>query len=99
MRGGGSGTRRRNWGKHSEHLAKQRPGAERNLGDGGGRITRRIFDFNKPVIAAINGAAVGVGITMMLAIDIPLLRRPPTPRDTRRLRSGHQDRAFGDGID
>jgi enoyl-CoA hydratase/carnithine racemase len=59
------------WGKHSEHLEKQAD-AERYLGDGGGRVTRRIFDFNKPVIAAINGAAVGVGITMTLAMDIRL---------------------------
>jgi enoyl-CoA hydratase/carnithine racemase len=65
---GGSET----WGKHSEHLAKQQAEAERYLGDGGGRVTRRIFDFDKPVIAAINGAAVGVGITMTLAMDIRL---------------------------
>jgi enoyl-CoA hydratase/carnithine racemase len=39
-------------------------------GDGGGRVTRRIFDSHKPVIAAINGPAVGVGITMTLAMDI-----------------------------
>ena len=65
---GGSET----WGKHSEHLAKQEAQAERYLGDGGGRVTRRIFDFSKPVIAAINGAAVGVGITMTLAMDVRL---------------------------
>jgi enoyl-CoA hydratase/carnithine racemase len=59
------------WGKFSEHLAKQAQ-SERYLGDGGGRVTRRIFDFNKPVIAAINGPAVGVGITMTLAMDIRL---------------------------
>lgn len=59
------------WGKHSEHLAKQTQN-ERYLGDGGGRVTRRIFDFKKPVIAAINGAAVGVGITMTLAMDVRL---------------------------
>jgi enoyl-CoA hydratase/carnithine racemase len=59
------------WGKHTEHLARQAKD-ERYVGDGGGRVTRRIFDFNKPVIAAINGAAVGVGITMTLAMDIRL---------------------------
>ncbi len=32
--------------------------------DGGGLVTLRIFDCKKPVIAAINGPAVGVGITM-----------------------------------
>jgi len=57
------------WGKHSEYLAKQ-DDAKKYIGDGGGQITRRIFDFNKPVIAAINGPAVGVGITMTLAMDI-----------------------------
>jgi enoyl-CoA hydratase/carnithine racemase len=59
------------WGKHSEHLAKQSQ-TERYVGDGGGQVTRRLFDFNKPVIAAINGPAVGVGITMTLAMDIRL---------------------------
>lgn len=59
------------WGKHGDYLAAQ-AATERYIGDGGGRLTRRIFDFNKPVIAAINGAAVGVGITMTLAMDIRL---------------------------
>jgi len=38
--------------------------------DGGGLVTLRIFDSKKPVIAAINGPAVGVGITMTLPMDI-----------------------------
>jgi enoyl-CoA hydratase/carnithine racemase len=38
--------------------------------DGGGQATLEIFACRKPVIAAINGAAVGVGITMTLPMDI-----------------------------
>lgn len=37
-----------------------------------GRVTLPIYDLKKPVIAAINGPAVGVGITMTLAMDIRL---------------------------
>ncbi len=40
--------------------------------DGGGQVSLRIFESTKPVIAAINGAAVGVGITMTLPMDIRL---------------------------
>jgi enoyl-CoA hydratase/carnithine racemase len=40
--------------------------------DGGGRFTLRVFDSLKPVIAAINGPAVGVGATMTLAMDFRL---------------------------
>jgi enoyl-CoA hydratase/carnithine racemase len=40
--------------------------------DGGGRVTLRIFKCLKPVIGAINGAAVGIGVTMQLAMDIRL---------------------------
>jgi enoyl-CoA hydratase/carnithine racemase len=38
--------------------------------DGGGRVTLRIFECLKPVIAAINGPAVGIGATMTLPMDI-----------------------------
>jgi enoyl-CoA hydratase/carnithine racemase len=38
--------------------------------DGGGILTLRIFESRKPVIAAINGPAVGVGITMTLPMDV-----------------------------
>jgi enoyl-CoA hydratase/carnithine racemase len=38
--------------------------------DGGGRVTLRIYESKKPVIAAINGSAVGVGITMTLPMDV-----------------------------
>ena len=40
--------------------------------DGGGRVTLRIFKLLKPVIAAINGPAVGIGATMTLPMDIRL---------------------------
>jgi enoyl-CoA hydratase/carnithine racemase len=40
--------------------------------DGGGRVTLRIFNCKKPVIGAINGAAVGVGATMQLPMDFRL---------------------------
>ncbi len=38
--------------------------------DGGGLASLRIFESRKPIIAAINGAAVGVGATMTLPMDI-----------------------------
>src|SRR3989449_11407151 len=38
--------------------------------DGGGRVSLRIYDMKKPVIAAINGPAVGFGATMTLPMDI-----------------------------
>jgi len=38
--------------------------------DGGGTVTLRIFDMKKPVIAAINGPAVGFGITLTLPMDV-----------------------------
>jgi enoyl-CoA hydratase/carnithine racemase len=40
--------------------------------DGGGRLTLRIFNCKKPVIGAINGAAVGIGVTMQLPMDFRL---------------------------
>jgi enoyl-CoA hydratase/carnithine racemase len=41
--------------------------------DTGGRVTLAIFNCKKPVIAAINGAAVGIGATMTLAMDIRMV--------------------------
>jgi enoyl-CoA hydratase/carnithine racemase len=40
--------------------------------DGGGQFTLRVFASKKPVIAAINGPAVGVGATMTLPMDVRL---------------------------
>jgi enoyl-CoA hydratase/carnithine racemase len=41
--------------------------------DGGGWLARRLFDLKKPVIAAINGPAVGIGLTMTLAMDVRMV--------------------------
>jgi enoyl-CoA hydratase/carnithine racemase len=40
--------------------------------DGGGQVSLRIYRCHKPVIAAVNGAAVGVGVTMTLPMDVRL---------------------------
>ncbi|MGV9861759.1 crotonase/enoyl-CoA hydratase family protein [Rhodococcus koreensis] len=40
--------------------------------DGGGRVVLRMYECRKPIIAAVNGPAVGVGATMILAADIRL---------------------------
>ena len=44
-----------------------------NIRDSGGELSLAIYRCRKPVIAAINGAAVGVGITMTLPMDIRLV--------------------------
>jgi enoyl-CoA hydratase/carnithine racemase len=44
--------------------------AHEGVRDGGGRVTLRIFESLKPVIGAINGPAVGIGVTMQLPMDI-----------------------------
>jgi enoyl-CoA hydratase/carnithine racemase len=48
------------------------PEIVQGIRDTGGRVTLAIFDCTKPVIGAINGAAVGIGATMTLAMDIRL---------------------------
>ncbi|WP_029106291.1 crotonase/enoyl-CoA hydratase family protein [Mycobacterium sp. URHD0025] len=45
----------------------------RRVRDTGGRVTLAIYACRKPVIAAINGAAVGIGATMTLAMDARLM--------------------------
>jgi enoyl-CoA hydratase/carnithine racemase len=44
-------------------------GGKRSGRDPGGVVTLRIFDCTKPVIAAVNGPAIGVGASMTLAMD------------------------------
>jgi enoyl-CoA hydratase/carnithine racemase len=53
------------WGEHAQDGSVPR--------DGGGMLVLRIFRSTKPVIAAINGPAVGVGITMTLPMDVRLV--------------------------
>ena len=49
---------------------KNRPGSIDEHRDGGGKLTLRIFESRKPVIAAVNGPAVGIGATMQLPMDV-----------------------------
>ncbi len=53
----------------ADQAARQEQGVHR---DGGGLVTLRIYDSLKPVISACNGAAVGIGVTMQLAMDFRL---------------------------
>lgn len=46
--------------------------SDERVRDGGGLLTLRIFQCKKPIIGAINGAAVGVGATMQLPMDFRL---------------------------
>jgi enoyl-CoA hydratase/carnithine racemase len=57
-------------GETFDYTARERPEAIPR--DNGGQFTLRIFESTKPVIAAINGPAVGVGATMTLPMDIRL---------------------------
>jgi enoyl-CoA hydratase/carnithine racemase len=52
-----------------DHRKREHDGPAR---DNGGEWTLRIFRSTKPVIAAINGPAVGVGATMTLPMDVRL---------------------------
>ena len=54
------------------HTRLDDPAIHDGVRDTGGRVTLAIFDCKKPVIGAINGAAVGIGATMTLAMDIRL---------------------------
>lgn len=64
-------------GKTFDYKARQAGGGEPGhrteedlQRDGGGRCTLRIFESLKPVIGAINGAAVGIGATLQLPMDV-----------------------------
>ena len=72
--------------------------------DGGGLLTLRIFECTKPVIAAMNGSAVGIGVTMTLPMDIRVLAdvgqgrlrvRRPRHRARSRARAGSCPRVVG----
>lgn len=54
------------------HERLEDPAIARGVRDTGGRVTLAIFSCTKPVIGAINGAAVGIGATMTLAMDVRL---------------------------
>ncbi len=62
--------------RRADSESQQRSGsinyADEKYRDGGGRLTLRLFRCLKPVIAAINGPAVGIGATMTLPMDIRL---------------------------
>jgi enoyl-CoA hydratase/carnithine racemase len=54
------------------HARFEDPHIVHGVRDTGGRVTLAIYECTKPVICAINGAAVGIGATMTLAMDIRL---------------------------
>jgi enoyl-CoA hydratase/carnithine racemase len=63
-------TQRPTLGDMHHHLHD--PAILNGVRDTGGRVTLAIYNCKKPVIGAINGAAVGIGATMTLAMDIRL---------------------------
>ena len=54
------------------HERLDEPAILRGVRDTGGRVVLAIYDCMKPVIGAINGAAVGIGATMTLPMDVRL---------------------------
>jgi len=67
-----AGAKTFDYDKRSDDGEAGRTASEDIQRDGGGRVTLRIFNSLKPVIGAINGAAVGIGVTMQLPMDIRL---------------------------
>jgi enoyl-CoA hydratase/carnithine racemase len=65
----GSGSSTFDAGAEGAKRAEKDPAALRDVG---GLVTLRLFESRKPLIAAINGPAVGVGVTMTLPMDIRL---------------------------
>ena len=57
-------------GSTFDNVARGRAPSADEHRDGGGQVTLRIFEMLKPVIAAINGPAVGFGVTLTLPMDI-----------------------------
>lgn len=73
--GGGADTFRSEAARRTadaESGAPSPPKGEKPHRDGGGLVSLRVFRCTKPVIAAFNGPAVGVGVTMTLPMDIRL---------------------------
>jgi enoyl-CoA hydratase/carnithine racemase len=56
-----------------DYADREAPGEA--LPDSGGRVALRIYESTKFVVAAINGPAVGVGVTMTLPMDVRLVAR------------------------
>ena len=54
------------------HTLWDEPAIVQGVRDTGGRVTLAVYDCKKPIIAAINGAAVGIGATMTLPMDVRL---------------------------
>jgi enoyl-CoA hydratase/carnithine racemase len=55
-----------------QHARWDDPAIVNGVRDTGGRVSLAVYDCKKPIIAAINGAAVGIGATMTLPMDVRL---------------------------